>query len=417
MIGAVLAISTTACEKAQGEIGMQARGPETPRVEVAPPRAPLTAEEKQFYRDVARQAWDYMEKNYDPGTGFVKATPDWANTTLWDIGGQLLAFHAAKELGFIKKKDFDTKVQKALNSLEKLELFMNAGYNKTYSTKDGSIAGGRPGWSATDLGRFLVALKIMSVREPQFAAQIDRIARRNKFEEMTRNGYMYGRMMGESGKPWNYQEGRIGYEQYAAAGFNFYGAKVDNALNVRKNAKNIKLMGVPIMQDKRWQDRLLSEPFIMQGIELGLQGDYAELARNVLRVQEERYRKTGQITIVSEDAVAIAPHYFFYYCVYCSGKAFVIDISNPGKELDQPRWVSTKAAFGWNAILPNEYTRKAQDHVLAARDPKRGWASGRFEKTGESTNTFDINTAAILIEIAFFQLRGAKPLIEAAPLI
>lgn len=422
MISTALALSASSCEKAQGGISDdQKNATATPVAEAAAeieaPRAPLSAEEKQFYRDVARHAWTYMDVNFDPGTGFVKATPEWPNTTLWDIGGQLLAYHAGKELGFIKPEEFDRRMKKTLATLERVELFQNAAYNKLYSTKDGSLTKeGRPGWSATDLGRFMVALKILGVREPQFAAQTERIARRIDFSQTTKDGYLFGRMMGESGKPWNYQEGRIGYEQYVAEGFNFYGAPVANALNVKKNARTIKVMGVEIMQDKRWTDRLLSEPFILQGVELGMKGDYAKLARNVLRLQEERYKKTGQITIASEDAVAIAPHYFFYYCVYCDGKPFVIDISSPGKPLDSPRWVSTKGAFGWNAILPSEYTKKAQDLVLVTRDPKHGWASGVFEKTGVSTQTFDVNTAAIMIEIAFFQLRGAKPLIEASPI-
>ncbi|HEX4932972.1 MAG TPA: DUF3131 domain-containing protein, partial [Gemmatimonadaceae bacterium] len=73
---------------------------------------------------------------------------------------------------------------------------------------------------------------------------------------------------------------------------------------------------------------------------------------------------------------------------------------------------STKAAFGWHALMPSDYTRTATAYVAKSKDPRRGYASGVFEKTGASTNTFDINTASVLLEIAFYQLRGGKPLIQ-----
>ena len=38
---------------------------------------------------------------------------------------------------------------------------------QAYSTKTGAIASERTGWSATDLGRFLLSLKILATRDPQ----------------------------------------------------------------------------------------------------------------------------------------------------------------------------------------------------------------------------------------------------------
>lgn len=410
-----VAFSPVACTNASGSApGDTATAAATlTSEEVQPPRPALTEPEKQFYRDVAKQSWGYMVANTDPVTGLAKATPDWANTTLWDVGGQLLATLAAKDLQIIQPAEFNLRTKKLLDTVEKMELW-NGVYNKLYSTKTGAISKeGRLGWSATDLGRFLLSLKIIAQREPQFAAQAERIVKRMDYKDVVKKGYMYGQLMGEkSGKPWSFQEGRIGYEQYSAEGFRQWGHDVGNAVNVKKNAQNVKILGVPLYQDRRYDDRLLSEPFILYGIEVGLQGDYLNLARNVLKAQEARYKSTGKITIATEDAVAMPPHYFFYYCIYCSRKAFMVDLAETGKLLDSPRWVSTKGAFGWHAILPNAYTKQAFDFVTAARDPKKGWASGVFEDTGKSTQTFDINTAAVLLEIAAYQMRGAKPLIQ-----
>lgn len=375
-------------------------------------RQPLSAEERAFYEDMARLSWRYLDRHYQPATGLVNATPDWSNTTVWDVGGQIIAYHAAKELGLIEADAYHERTRKLLATLERAPLFRGAAFNKLYSSADGSIGTSRLGWSATDLGRLFVALKLLATHEPQYAAQAERIVRRNDFGQLVKDGYLHGQLIGSRGQPWTFQEGRIGYEQYVARGFAAWGADVGNALDVRKNAEPVEVLGVQLYRDRRKLDRLLSEPFILHGIELGLSGDMQTLAANLLRAQEARYRQTGRVTIVSEDALSVKPHYFYYYCVYCNGKPFVIDISSPGKELDSPRWVSTKAAFGWHALMPSDYTRTATEYVAKAKHPDRGYASGVFEGTGESTMTFDINTASVLLEIAYYQLRGGRPLIE-----
>ena len=374
-----------------------------------------TSDEK-LYRDMAASAWRYLDKYYQPSTGFVNATPDWFNTTLWDLGGQLLAFRAARELGFLDAAEYRKRTSATLSTLERIPLFQDKAFNRIYSTKDGSPDNGSgAGWSATDLGRLLLALKIIATHEPEFAAQAERIVKRNDFASIVKNGYLHGRVKAKDGKVSDFQEGRIGYEQYVAAGFAQWGADVRPALNPTTNAKSVDVHGVKLLGDRRGLDRLLSEPFILMGLELGLTGQMASLAERVLAAQEARYKATGQITIATEDAVAVAPHHFYYYCVYCSGKPFVIGLSSPRQTLDEPRWVSVKGAFGWHAVMPSDYTRLATEYVAPALDPAKGWATGVYEKTRESTKTWDVNTAAVLMEIAYFQLRGRKPLVEAAP--
>ena len=417
LIGAAMLASASACTTGQSD----AREPATQTVTTQTPaatRAELTDAEKQLYRDIARSAWKFLDANYKPATGLVSATADWANTTIWDIGGQLLAFRGAKDLGLITPAEFDKRVTRALTTLEKAPLYRNIAYNKVISTTTGGLGeGGVHGFASTDLGRLLVALKILSVHEPQLKPQIERVVKRIDMSKIVKNGYLYGMLQGSRGQPWSFQEGRIGYEQYVARGFAEWGADVSNALDVTKNGRPKKVYGVQILEDTRWQDRLLSEPFVLYGLELGLTGAYRDLAVNVLKAQQARFDSTGKMTIVSEDASTLPPTYFYYYCVYCSGKPFVIDVSSPGKTLDGPRWVSTKAAFGWHAIMPSEYTKKAIDFVAPANDPVKGWASGVMEDSRQSTKSWDINTAAVLLEVAYYQLRGGKPLIEPATIV
>lgn len=406
-MGGALILALLGCGEAR------ARDTQTAIQQSAQQSATAVNSDNKLYRDMARLSWSYLDRYYQSATGFVNATPDWYNTTLWDLGGQLLAFHAAKELGLLDKDEYERRTRRTLSTLETLKLTDGVAYNRIYSTRDGASNKDGAGWSATDLGRFLLALKILSVREPQFAAQAERIARRNDFAKIARGGYLHGRSIDANGKPSDFQEGRIGYEQYVAAGFSQWGVDVRGAQNLNANATPVSVMGVPLLADKRGYDRLLSEPFILYGLELGLGGELKTLAHNLLRAQEARFKATGQMTIVSEDAMPDKPYYFYYYCVYCNAKPFVIGVSSPRQTFDEPRWVSTKGAFGWHALMPDTYTAKAVEHVAPARDATRGWATGVYEKTGASTGTFDVNTAVVLMEIAYYQLRGRRPLMEA----
>ena len=407
-----LVLTLAACANAQGDEKAAARKNATPAVAAVTP-APLSAEERKAFTEAGALAWKYFAKYTRPTTGLTNATPEWANTTLWDIGAQLIATYAARELGIIKQADYQKRMARTLNTVEKAPLYRGVVYNRVYSTTTGGL-GPASGWSAMDLGRFLAALKIIALRDPQFAAQAERIARRSDFSKVVYGGYLHGEIMRPNDKPFNFQEGRIGYEQYAATGFNQWGAAVSNALVFEKNAEPFDVLGVPLYADRRYDDRLLSEPFILLGLEFGLNGSLRNLAANLLKAQEERFKTTGQMTIATEDAVSEPPDYFYYYCVLCSRKPFVIGLASPGKERDHPRWVSTKGAYGWDAIMPGDYTKRAVQAVAGAMEPKAGWASGVYESTGKSTHTIDINTAAVMLEIAWFKLRGSRPFIEAS---
>jgi hypothetical protein len=258
----------------------------------------------------------------------------------------------------------------------------------------------------------LVWLHIVAENDADFASQARRIAGRIRFSETTDKGYMYGGLWGTRGKLWKFQEGRIGYEQYSAQGYAWWNANVENALNLHKNSRPVEVLGVPLLADTRGLDRLNSEPFILAGIEFGWTPEMRDLALNVLKVQEARFNKTGLLTMVSEDALNVKPHYFYYYCVYCNGKSFVIDVAEPGKFLDSPRWVSTKATFGWHVLVGNEYTKAVLQEIAKAKQDN-AWSSGIFEKTNEPTGAYDINTTAVVLEAALYRKLG-RPLLFAS---
>lgn len=372
-----------------------------------------------LFAAAAATAWHFVETNYEERTGLVKATASYPFVTTWDVGSMLAAYHSARGLGLIDQADFDRRTGRLLETLRTLPLVDSVAFNRNYRTTDAAMVDRRDqptrqgwGWSVTDLGRLLVWLRIIADAHPAHAAAAETAARRLNFDRLVAGGYIWGQESWGSGIR-RYQEGRIGYEQYAASGFALWGHRADFALNVEMNALPDSVFGVPLPRDRRGMDRLTSEPFVLKGLEVGWTEAERDLAERVLRVQHERYRRTGEVTIVSEDAVSIAPHYFYYYAVLANGEPFRVDVASHDKALDSPRWVSTKMSFGWHAVLPDEYTALAVRTVQPARDRRQGWSSGVFEKTHRPTYTRDLNTSAVILEAALFRELGV-PLLEAA---
>ncbi len=341
--------------------------------------------------------------------------------TIWDIGSGLAALYSANQLGLLPDAEYDARMRRALLTLQTARLFEGAAFNKNYATRSGAFAGENDrdttgaatgtGWSATDLGRLLVWLRVIAANQPRYAADAQRIVNRLDWARLVEDGYLWGAERGPDGKVRRHPEGRLGYEQYAAQGFALWGNRAERALRLAENTFPVTVLDVPLVADRRGHDYLTSEPFILAGLEMGWSPEMRDLAVRVLRVQEERHRRTGQVTMVSEDAVPVAPYYFYYYAINHHGRQFTIGAQNAPGPLEEPRWVSAKAAFAWHALLPGSYTRLAVDSVGAARHPERGWSSGVYEQTGRPTGSENVNTAAVILEAALFAKTG-RPLLH-----
>lgn len=397
-----------------------AQGPPSYVPKVMLERAPVEkGAEEQVMVEAARSAWAFIDKGYVPKTGLVAASPDWPYPTIWDIASTLGAFYSARDLGFITDAEYQKRTRQLLETMKVARLYKGIGYGRNYDARTGELVGldQKPsqdgtGYSTIDLGRFLIWLKVVANDNPELAPLAKQVATRLNTKAIIKGGYFHGEQVLKTGIA-KYQEGRLGYEQYSAAGFALWGMRADKALNAKNNIKKVTIEGVPIYADKRGLDRMLSEPYIMHGLEVGLSGDMAEMAWQTLALQALRYEKTKQVTMASEDALNDKPYYFYYYCVYCSGKPYAINVHKPGINLDEPRWMSSKAAFAWHALLPSKYTWLAVNAVMPAHVPGKGWATGVYEKSNKSTEVMSLNTAALILESASYYKTG-KPFLKRA---
>ena len=379
--------------------------------------------DRDVFMNAARTAWTYVDRQYNRQTGLVNSVVNYRYATVWDIGSSLLALFSANQLGLLPDADYDARMRRALQTLTETQLFDNGAFNKNYHTESGRIAGRNGqeeqtvngyGWSAIDVGRMLLALKVIAANQPQYAAQAQAIAQRIDYGRVVVGGYMQGEDLGpRSGRARRYQEGRIGYEQYAALGYAAWGHAPEQAMNVRANAKPVNVLGVPVYADRRGGDLLTSEPFVMYGLEVGWTPEIRELAWRVLAAQEARYRQTGAVTIVNEDALN-GPPYFLYYSVLGDGKEFPVTPPDGAPAGPTPRTVSTKGAYGWHALVPSAYTWQAVQRVEGART-SNGWGAGVFEESGRISGGENVNTAAVILEAALYAQRGGRPLIQPCP--
>lgn len=367
---------------------------------------------QEMYADAAATAWHYIERNYQPSTGLIDATAGYPFTTVWDIGSDIATLYAGHELKFLPDDEYDRRIRRILSTIASLKLYDGAAFNKMYSTRTGAmIARGEKasaqgyGWSALDIGRLLIWLKALAVNQPAYAADAERIVKRLSMDRLVAGGYLRGEDLDRVGAPRQYQEGRVGYEQYAARGFAAWNAHPDKALRLAENAMPVTIMGQHVLADARGGDRLTSDPLILMGLELGWDPEMKSLAAAFLSSQEARYRQTGRVTMTAEDAIGRPPYFFYYYCALTNGKAFALDVQDPRGFVEQPRWFSAKAAFGWDALSPSAYTAL----VVRAAAPARtagGWGSGVYEGTATSTGSLNVNTAAVILEAALRKARG-----------
>jgi hypothetical protein len=388
------------------------------------PTSATEAEQRALMLRSAKTAWRFVSANVAK-SGFVGATESYAYATVWDMASTLAATWSAREAGLITPAQYDAAVNRALATLQEMPRYDGTAFNKMYSVRTGRMvdrktepSGEGYGWSALDHGRLLTWLRIVG-GDTAYAARTRAIVGRLRLDRLVVDGYLRGQDLNPRwGQPLiaknrQYGEGRIGYEQYAAEGFAQWGARAPLALDFAANARPVPVLGHTVLADVRGADVLTSEPFIMMGLELGWRGAYwRPLSLAMLAAQEARSREAGRLTLVSEDAVNDPPWFFYYYLLYRDGHTFVVTSPLGHTSPNFPRWVSTKAAFGYHALAPSDFTWRALRAVQPSGASGGGWTAGVYEGRLTPTHSYNLNTAAVVLESAAYVLRGRCPFIE-----
>lgn len=375
---------------------------------------PLTDEELQW----GEVAWRYFERNWNAKTGLVNSVDAYPAATLWDTASYLLGLISAYKLELIDEKTFDTRLSTALNSLKGIELFDDLLPNKSYNANtlrmvnyDNTPTQRGIGWSAIDIGRVMVPFTVLVWNFPKYTEQVNQVISAWSMESVIIDGTLFGALVDESDKTILLQEGRIGYEEYAAKSFSLAGYDVSKALLYSDFLIYEPIYGVKVPVDSRKPEQynahnyVVSESYILDLLEYGGDRTSKEFAHRVYMAQKKRYENTGVLTAVSEDNIDRAP-YFVYNTVYSSGKAWNA-ITETGEDASEFRSLSTKAVFGWHMLYETDYTKQLVDAIKNNYDEEKGWYSGIYEKTGKPNKSLTANTNAIILEALHFKVFGS----------
>lgn len=375
--------------------------------------APLTETEQRW----ARSAWSYFENNTQPATGLVNSVDGYPSTTLWDTGSYLMGLLGAEVLGVVPRAEVDRRLTLLLGSLEKLPLCDGKLPNKAYNTATLEMVDytnkPRPdciGWSAIDVARIGVPFSVLAWERPEYTPRVRGILSRWGMDSAAAEGMLQGTDRPAGKKLVRVQEGRFGYEQYAGKSLFLLGLPVGVAMDYEASVKFSPVEGQLIAHDRRnpqqyegTHNAVLSEPYILEGVEFGLDAVTLPLARSVLYVQQKRFARTGRLTAVSEDQLDRDPR-FIYSSVITGDKPWAV-FTPDGSDAEKFRILSTKTLIGWGVLFDGDYPRR----LLAAVDEMvtdRGLYAGKYEQDGSLNQVLTANTNGIVLESLAYRVHG-----------
>jgi len=383
--------------------------------DVAPGVGTLTPKETA----IARGAWLYFQRNWNNDTGLVNSADGFASVTMWDQAAAIAALVSARELNILPAAEFTAKMSKMLKTLASMPLYKGELPNKVYNAKTlvpvnyGQLEKREEiGWSALDLGRMAMWLKIVGAKYPQLRSQTEGVWKHWQVERLTKNGQMYGTAVVNGKEQYN-QEGRLGYENYAAYGLRLWGLNVKRALDYQSHTAFVNLYGQGVPYDQRdyansgANNYVLSEPYILDGIETGFQALPKAYADRILAAQEARYRVTKHLTAVTEDNLD-RPPYFVYSSLFVNGEPWAT-ITDTRQQHNNLRFLSAKAAIGWHMLYNTSYTRQLSDFVQANLKSQHGWYNGFYESLRQPNQSLTANNNGVILESLLYKQVG-KPL-------
>lgn len=383
----------------------------------------LTPQEREW----ARIAWRYFENNTQPQTGLVNGSDKQPRVTLWQMGDTLIALLAARELGLVQEAEFDARLTRLLGTLNRLTLTDTRTPGRLYSSRtatpiDFSGKPAKSGWSAKDMARLMLALRLTAERAPQYREYLDKIILRWNFcPVMDKEGELWSSSL-QNGKPLIRDELRLGESEYAASAFRLWGFPTGKAFS--PPSQNVIIYQRSLAVDARdprttWQPSLLTTlPAMLPGLEFGWQppGVPSEVqktlrarAEGVWLSQKTRWERDKVLTARADFYLSQAP-WHVEDTVWGNGYAWNT-LGDDGNNYPRLAQVTTKAVFVLWALWKTDYTDALMAVTTHLNKPDQGWFEGRIEATGDINPTLTLSTNAVVLEALLYK-HNAGPLFE-----
>lgn len=377
--------------------------------------------EEEALRADAELAWTYFDwgaRNYNgmaPATSWIEfgKQTGYPFVTMWDVGSHILAAVSAQRLRIIEQTEFEKTINRILAFLGEGD-FRLAGAKLPNTERRLSARGGeRDGFDSADVGRLLVALKILDSYTAG-AFPVFKLVQHWSFGPVLKDGEMH--VVSDTGRISSGQYNS--YAGYAGRGYSLWGEAISPVFGTADPSNDMDAALAAMVEIQR-RGRIATEPHVTEEIELGASPHGRLIADILYAAQIKRFQDTGILTCVSETAMA-GPPYFTYqgYQLTDDGGTFPVDTlktSAPDKAAklsDSLRLVNSKGAYLWLAARPGDYAQKLVAYVRErARMKGMGFSAGVSERTGKRIEVTDINTNGVILESVAYIFGGRKPLL------
>ncbi|EAS43685.1 DUF3131 domain-containing protein [Photobacterium profundum] len=360
---------------------------------------------------LAKKASYYFERNENKKTGLTDSVQGYHHTTMWDIASDIGATLALEALELITTVQADAKLNRILTTLSTIPLYNDQLPNREYSTETGLPSGKNNnrngnGWSALDIGRLLIWLEITIQQKPHFHKQVNIITERWLLTRAVHKKTLYGTRYQKNDELYR-QEGRLGYLQYAAQGYQLAGLDVASSFN-RDHTKIININDIPLYIDTRNVPFFTTDPYVLQAIELGENAAWWNQLEPIYQLHKQQYNQSKKLWMFSEDAISKSP-WFSYNNIYFYGKSW-LSTSPGGKPIENPQVFSNKIAFGLSVIFEDAFSDVLRQAVIQNSRSSRVIPTGIYKNNAPNAS-YNINTNSLILVSLWYKSRGNKAIL------
>lgn len=363
---------------------------------------------------LAKKAHYYIDRNWNKNTGLIDSVQGYHHTTLWDVASGIGAILALENLKLISRFDATARLKKTLTTLFKLPLYNNELPNREYNTESGLPSGplsntatNGNGWSALDIGRLLIWLEITKQYKPEFEPLINLITDKWKLERTVYNHSLYGELKTKYSTSYR-QEGRLGYLQYAAQGYQFSGFDVSTAFK-SNNTTEIIQNGIKLYIDQRNLPFFTSDSYVLQAIELGTPVVWWNQLASIYTLHKKQFKETKVLRIFAEDAMSRTP-WFSYNNINIYGQPW-LSTNTRGKPINNPQIFSNKVSFAFSVLFDDKFSQQLATTVLNNSLSQRSIPTGLYQDKSANI-AYNINTNSLILVALWFKSRNNRPIYQ-----
>ncbi|WP_299494611.1 DUF3131 domain-containing protein [uncultured Shewanella sp.] len=373
---------------------------------------PLSRSEKLLLSKAQR----FMNDNWNDKTGFIDSVNGYTQTTMWDVGSAISGILALDALGVTDNALTQIRLEKLLSTLMNMPLYDDKLPNRQYNTVTGEPSGPYSrssrhgnGWSALDLGRLYIWLAIIKQQKPLLVQQVDKVTNKWQLSYAVKDETLFGIKFTAKGEHFR-QEGRLGYLQYAAKGYQLAGLNVDSAYDCDELGE-VQVEGHSLLIDERNLPFFTLDPYLLYAIEVGFtQACWFQLS-TLYQLHKQHYQRFEQLKVYAEDSLNRKP-WFLYNNIFYQGYAWW-SVSSSGQSVPKANTqiFSNKAAFAMSVLFDDDYAKLLAEQVIKHSLKHQHVPTGIFSD-GKANIAYNINTNALILVSLWFKSRNYTPILS-----